>query len=77
MSVADLWEVGAPCGVVGRAGSEERPGGGERLLGGPVGFLRQRRHVHLLVRPPVRNRHTAALHFHSHTEDHGKLKSVC
>lgn len=46
--LADLWEVGAPCGVVGPTWPEERPGVGEQLLGGTVRFLRQRSHHHLL-----------------------------
>lgn len=57
--VADLWEVGAPCGVIRPAWPEERPGDGEQLLGGTVGFIRQRSHHHLLGRSPVRTLLTA------------------
>lgn len=57
--VADLREVGAPCGVLGPAWPEERPGVVEQLLGGSVGFLRHRSHDHLLGRPPVRTPPTA------------------
>ena len=57
--VADLWEVGAPCGFVRPAWSEGRPGGGEQLLGGAVGFHGQRNHDHLLGWPPVRTLLTA------------------
>lgn len=72
----DLWEVGAPCGVVGPAWPEERPGVGEELLGGNVAFLRQRSHHHPLGRPSVRTLLTAndqsrdlivTFHFLSHT----------
>lgn len=57
--VADLREVDTPCGLIWPARSEERPGGSEQLLGGTVGFLRQRSHHRLLGRPPVRTLLTA------------------
>lgn len=46
--VADLWEVGASRGLMGPRWTKKRLGGGERLLGGAVSFLRQRSHHSLL-----------------------------
>lgn len=54
VSLTDLWEVGAPCGLMGPARPEERPGVGEQLLDRTVCLLRQRSHRPVLGRPPVR-----------------------